>query len=128
MEADFLAGKLFMIFSQIFTKPYPGSYIKFVKDYLSTYYSQAVRVHEMADVLGLNPNYLSTLFKAETGQTNRDSLMEIRMNKAMGIINNQHYNVTTVAAMVGYTDIYAFSKHLKKRFGHSPKYFIDKSL
>ena len=127
MEADFLAGKLFMIFSHIFTKQYPGNYIKFVKEYLSSYYSQTVRVHEIADILGLNPNYLSTLFKAETGKSIRDSLMEIRMNKAMGIINNQHYNVTTVASMVGYTDIYAFSKHFKKRFGHSPRYFINKS-
>lgn len=128
MEADYLAGKLFMIFARILINQYPGNYIKFVKEYISTYYSQAVRVHEMADILGLNPNYLSSLFKSETGQTIRDSLMEIRMNKAMGIINNQHYNVTTIASMVGYTDVYAFSKHFKKRFGHSPKYFIDKSL
>lgn len=128
MEADFLAGKLFMIFSHIFTRQYPGNYIKFVTDYISSYYSQSVRVHEIADILGLNPNYLSSLFKSETGQTIRDYLMSIRMNKAMAIINNQHYNVTTVASMVGYSDIYAFSKHFKKRFGHSPKYFINKTI
>lgn len=128
MEADFLLSKLFMIFSQIFTRRYPGNYVKFVREYISSYYSQPVRVHEIADILGLNPNYLSSLYKSETGRTIRESLMNIRMEKAMGVINNQHYNVTTVASMVGYSDIYAFSKHFKKRFGHSPKYFINKAL
>ena len=127
MEAEFVAGKLFAIFAQIFTNQYPGHYIKFVTEYLSSYYPENVRVGEIARILGLNPNYLSTLFKSETGKTIRNSLMEIRMNKAMAIINNQHYSVTKTASMVGYSDIYSFSKHFKRYFGHSPKYYLDKS-
>ena len=127
MEAEFLAGKLYIIFAQLFKRQYPGNYITAVKEYISEHYSQTIRIGQIADIIGINRKYLAGLFKKETGQTMQDFLMQVRMNKATAIINNHHYSVTKTAEMVGYTDIYAFSKNFKKFFGCSPSAYVKKT-
>lgn len=68
---------------------------------------------------------MSRLFKESTGQSMRDFLISLRMNKARGLIINHHYSVKLAASMVGYDDTYAFSKLFKKQFGHSPSYYVN---
>ncbi|SHH72509.1 response regulator transcription factor [Clostridium grantii] len=71
----------------------------------------------------LSPNYLSFLFKMETGQTFIDTLTQIKIDKAKELLKNKHYKIYEVAEELGYKDSRYFSHIFKKYTGISPKDF-----
>ena len=76
---------------------------------------------QIAENMYLSPFYLSKIFKSETGDTPIHYLINIRMEKARKLLeDNRESSIQEVAAMVGYDDAYHFSKLFKKRYGVAP--------
>ena len=73
----------------------------------------------IAEHFGISDVYLARLFKAENGIPPRKFLMKIRMDEAKSLLR-EHFSVTQVAQMVGYKDVFQFSKAYKNYFGYSP--------
>lgn len=69
----------------------------------------------------LAPNYLSTLFKKETGETISDYTQKLRLEKAKNLLRTTNLNLNEIAAQVGYSDPKHFSKLFKKTFGIRPQ-------
>ena len=46
--------------------------------------------------------------------------LNVRLKKAKDLLVTGKYSVADVAELVGYNDIFAFSKAYKKYFGYSP--------
>jgi two-component system response regulator YesN len=65
----------------------------------------------------LNPNYLSNLFKRETGMLLSAYITERRMERARMLIGNGLTSIERLAEETGYRDCYYFSKCFKKHFG-----------
>ncbi|MGG1597452.1 response regulator [Paenibacillus naphthalenovorans] len=84
------------------------------------HYNEPLKVSELAKEIGFTENYLSVLFKRETGETIMDFITRIRMDKARELLKNQHYKVYEIAEKVGYTDTNYFSKLFKKVEGIHP--------
>lgn len=124
MEAEYLSSRLWLIFSQIF-KQQKYDYVAVARDYITTNYMRKINIEYIADNIGINRKYLARIFKEATGQSMRDFLVDLRMQKARGLIINQKYNISTTASMVGYDDPFTFSRQFKKHFGHPPSYYID---
>ena len=125
MESEYLASRLWLIFSQFFkNKKY--DYVAIAREYLTNNYMHKVSIKYIADNIGINKRYLSRIFKETIGQTMQDYLISLRMNKAKSLIVNHNYSVNLAATMVGYDDPYAFSKIFKKYFGNSPSYYVNK--
>lgn len=60
-------------------------------------------------------------FKSETGEAPIRHLINIRLQKALELLQKEGYtNIKEVAAAVGYDDAYHFSKLFKKHFGFPP--------
>ena len=75
---------------------------------------------EIADAIYLNPEYLSRLFKKETGDTIFSTLSHIRIRNAKKYLATGLYTCNEVATKCGFHDAYYFSKVFKKLAGCTP--------
>ncbi len=79
----------------------------------------------VAKEVGVNPSYLSNIFKNECGCSLTRYIMKIRLENARRKIDRDpSIPVSVLAEEVGYTDMYYFSKIFKKQFGISPSKYI----
>lgn len=69
---------------------------------------------------GLSPRYLNSLFKHHTGQSLKHYWNGVKMQKAQHLLTESSMSVTEIAELMGYADIYSFSKTFKRHFGLSP--------
>lgn len=69
----------------------------------------------------LNPVYFSGLFKKELGVNFSDYLAGLRVEKAKALLKEVDWNISEVAAQVGYGDARYFSKVFSKLVGINPK-------
>ncbi len=85
------------------------------------YHEPILSLDQIAKTLFVNPSYLSTLFKRETGQTLTEYLVDFRMKKAISLIKTDiRRDISEVASAVGYRDVYYFARCFKRHFGSSP--------
>ncbi len=85
-------------------------------------YAKDLRLQDLADKYHLNYNYLSQLFKKETGQTFTNYLVELRIKKAIKLFA-EDLLFYEIARKVGYNDYYHFCKIFKKHRGINPSEF-----
>lgn len=83
-------------------------------------YATSLKVADLARRTGFAENYLSVMFKKETGVKIVDYLTQIRMQKARELLCNPTYKIYEISEMVGYADSNHFSKYFKKIEGLFP--------
>ena len=75
---------------------------------------------EIADAIYLNPEYLSHLFKKETGASLNDYIVTEKMRAAQSLLSDTNIPVSLIATKVGYSNFSYFSQVFKKYTGMSP--------
>lgn len=91
--------------------------------YVSNHLSEIIYIHELAEYINMSEKYFITFFKKTMGITPRQYIIQIKMKKALEYLQEQNYSVKEVAGLVGYPDIYSFSKSFKKIYGVAPTKF-----
>lgn len=95
--------------------------IKDAKSYImENYTNPELSVEMVCEHLHLSQAYFSTLFKKETGQSYVNYITQLRLNKAVDLLNRTDDKTYVIAAKVGYTEPNYFSYVFKKQFGISP--------
>ncbi|MDF2669294.1 MAG: response regulator, partial [Paenibacillus sp.] len=87
-----------------------------------------LKVSELACEIGFTENYLSILFKKETGETITDYMTRIRMKKARELLKNPENKIYEVSEKVGYSDPNHFSRSFKQLEGMYPTEFRKLTL
>lgn len=98
------------------------------KDYVDRHYDEDMTIKELAYKVGINPNYLSTLFKKETGKTFTKYLTDLRIDNAKLLLAETGANVSQISRSVGYQDPGYFYRVFKKETGQTPLNFRKKLL
>lgn len=92
-----------------------------IADYLEEHFAEKISLDQIAENMYLSPFYISKIFKSEIGESPIHYLIRMRMEKAKELLeNNPVLPVSEVADLVGYEDVYYFSKLFKKAYGVSP--------
>ena len=73
------------------------SIIECIKEEVNSKYQEGITIQELADKYYFTPNYLSMLFKKETGQTFNEYLTNKRINKAKSLILNSSSKLYEIA-------------------------------
>ncbi|MBA4698328.1 MAG: response regulator [Ruminococcus sp.] len=100
------------------------------KQFIDEYYDSAnLSLNMVAERIGVNPSYLSNIFKRECGFALSRYIITVRLREAKRRMEEQPYiTVTEVAEKVGYTDVYYFSKSFKKFYGVSPSQYLSERM
>ena len=80
----------------------------------------------LASQLNVNPSYLSTLFKKETGSTLTEYVNQKRIEHAIFLLNSSSLQIQMIAQYSGIPDVNYFTKTFKKIIGITPKEYRDK--
>ncbi len=111
------------IFSGI--KGLPGDsdsrFISRTKEYILEHYGQNITLDRIAVHLAVSRNYLSRIFRKETGSKIWDYLADVRMEKARILLAETNLKTVEIAERVGYENSTYFSSVFKKKNGMTPK-------
>lgn len=95
--------------------------VESAKKYIEENYRQkGLTIHEVARNNHVSPNYLSYLFKKNTGYNLWEYVIKLRMEESKALILNTDLRRYEIAERVGYESPEHFSKIFKKYFGVSP--------
>ncbi|MCI2048758.1 MAG: response regulator [Lachnospiraceae bacterium] len=102
-----------------------------IADYIETFlrnnYGKNISIGEIADSLGLTPDYLSRLYKKERKMTPIHFVTMLRINEAKRLLISSNYDMNTIAQMVGYTDQFYFSRVFNMQTGISPSEYRNQN-
>jgi AraC-like DNA-binding protein len=90
---------------------------------ITTKYADNLTIGAAAAAFGLNPVYFGALFKRQTGVSYREYLNNVRCNQAEDLLRSGVFNVSDVAQMCGFNDVFYFSRLFKQVKGVPPSYF-----
>jgi len=83
--------------------------------------------NSVASEINVSEVYLRKLFSKYRGISPSKYILDLRMKKARAFLS-EHYPVGETSEMVGYSDIYQFSRVYKKYYGYSPAKTVQKPL
>lgn len=91
-----------------------------VSSLIRSKYAEPISTSSLAAELGLNPDYLSRVFRQQTGETISARLRNWRLHVAKGLLSEGKLSVAQVAEKVGIEDPRYFSRLFKKQEGITP--------
>lgn len=89
-------------------------------DYIRRNIDKDLSRTDIAEAIYLNPEYLSRLFKRETGSSLNDYILAEKMRVAQSLLGDTNIPVSIIATKVGYSNFSYFSQVFKKYSGLSP--------
>ena len=92
-----------------------------VKQYVYAHYQEDLSLKSLASAVFLSPQYLSSVFKKETGGGLAKFIKDYRMKKAQELLRKTNKKIHTVCAEVGYSNESYFCKSFRECFGVSPE-------
>lgn len=91
----------------------------FIEDNLT----KEITIEMLSSSFGLTPNYLSSLFKKETGRGIIEHITKLRIEKACDMLIHTDHKVQYICTAVGISDYFYFSKLFKKYMHVTPTQF-----
>jgi AraC-like DNA-binding protein len=103
-------------------------YIKKCIEYIEKNFSHDISISDLAEYIGLNRSYLSSIFKSYINMSPQEFLIRYRMDKASEFMLTHSLSISEISRSVGYEDPLAFSKIFKKIKGSSPREFRESMI
>lgn len=91
--------------------------------YIQQNYHKPVSLQSTAEVIGVTPQYLSSLFSQEIKQNFIDYLTSYRMQIAKQLLDTTDIKIFEIASQIGYNDAKYFCTTFKKYEGISPNQY-----
>lgn len=101
-------------------------YVSRTKGYVIDHYNSELSIKEIADFVHLSPEYLTRLFKKETGVTLKDYIIECRISTAKDLLANSSLSISMIASEVGYHNFSYFAYLFKKLEQVTPREYRNK--
>ena len=102
-----------------------SAYIARALQFIEYNFSRPITVDKIAEYVGLNRTYFSTLFKEKMKVTPHRYLIDYKIKKACEFFKNPNSTVTSVGASIGY-EPQVFSRLFKAQTGLTPMQYIKK--
>lgn len=91
--------------------------------YIEKYFSQPIKVSDIAENLHLNVNYLSTIFKKQMDISISQYLINYRILEAKTMLMETNRSIEDIVLSTGFYDYQHFCKVFKNKVGYRPSLF-----
>lgn len=91
-----------------------------VKQFITAHYNEDFTLQALAHRVGINQTKLKIGFKTLFGTTTFRYIHDLRMQKALDLIQSQNYTIYKIAELVGYKHSHHFTAAFKKYYGKLP--------
>ncbi|REE80167.1 two-component system response regulator YesN [Paenibacillus taihuensis] len=118
--------KEFIAYATQFFKQFPSSdeemknQVDVIIQYIRDHIDQDIRRTDIAREVYLNPNYVSRLFKSETGMSLKEFIILEKMKLAQAMLKSTKLPISIIATKVGYSNFSHFSQVYKKTWNVTP--------
>ncbi len=89
-------------------------------------HTEAVTLKDIASHFAYHPNYISGLLHRELGKTFSEILLELRMERAVLLLEGTDLPIDEAAYMLGYSNSSNFYKAFRSYYHCSPREYIEK--
>ncbi len=99
----------------------PTEVSNIITQYIDSHYGDyTLDVTNIASLVKLHPNYLSSLFKKQTGMGILSYIINVRIENAKKLLKTTKLSINLIAQRVGYTNSHTFTRLFKKIEGITP--------
>ncbi|HHV11269.1 MAG TPA: response regulator [Clostridiales bacterium] len=91
--------------------------------FIEEHYDEPLSLESIGEVFERTPNYISSRFKKEVGKSFTDYLIELRIQKAVGLIKYTNTSIGEVAKKVGFSNYAYFSRIFRRYTGKNAGIF-----
>lgn len=96
-------------------------------DYIYDHLHEPIALQDLAELTGLNPSYLSTLFKSEMDMTVSDYVMSKKMEAARNMLKYSEFSYSEISTILNFSSQSHFIRTFKKYTGDTPKQYREKN-
>ena len=97
-----------------------GSVVEQIRQYIDVHYKEEIRRDSLAELVYLNTDYISRIFKKEMGISISSYILKKRVEEAKKLLAQSNLPINTVSIYVGYSNFSYFTKMFKENTGYSP--------
>lgn len=99
----------------------PPANIQEIIHYIETNYAESITLDGLSELSGLNPSYISRIFKESTGIPLFEYLNRIRIQKACHLLKRTELSILDIAYSVGYNNVSFFNRYFRRIMQMSPR-------
>lgn len=94
-----------------------------IKEFIWTHLKEEITVPQIAEEIHLSADYMTKLFKKETGLTIKEYMVKKRLERARELLQSSEENVSDIALKVGYDNLSYFVRQFRLHYGVTPKQY-----
>ncbi len=117
-EAELLSNKPHNSSSIQYTKHFR---LMLIEQYLQNHYTEPIAIEDIAKYLHLSKRQTERTILELTGKTFTELLIQLRMNKALELIQTSNMKLEEIAYQIGYSSYSSFHKQFLNFFNITPK-------
>lgn len=92
-------------------------------EFLRDNYAKDFSLAHVAKVANLSPYHFSRVFRREIGWTPYDYLLQIRLEKALTLLNKRQLSITEICYETGFSNMNHFAAVFKRKLGVTPSQY-----
>lgn len=96
------------------------NYVRNILLYISAHYQEAIRIQQIADTIGLNKNYVITLFKQVMGYSIKTHIMHMKLLHARALLAETNRSILDISLATGFSALSRFYEAFQKKMGVTP--------
>lgn len=96
-------------------------------DYIYNHLHEPIQVQTLAELTGLSPSYLSSLFKSEMGQSISEYIMSKKMEAARNMLRYTDYSSAEISSVLNFSSQSHFIRAFKRYVGETPKRYREEN-
>jgi AraC-like DNA-binding protein len=102
---------------------HPSERVRRIAAYIAEHHASALSRQEIASALQISDDYVSRIFRKETGMTPWQYLHRYRIVQAQKLLQQSNQSVTEIGAQVGFSDPAYFIRVFHRESGKSPQQY-----
>jgi AraC-like DNA-binding protein len=83
---------------------------------------------DLARSLGFTPDYFSRIFRRTYGEAPRTWILKQKLLRAAALLRESSASISQIAHLLGYEELYLFSRQFQKQFGMAPRRWRESEI